>query len=160
MPQPISTPTRLGTTASATLIVVPNSASEAKVRVGHDGRVRALRERHVEHAADLLDARVLYVNGVACRRAVFSLDGKHERSFPSNLHAPRSASASAIACRYAHYAFAPTALNQAFPFRIKPYDFAQSVPKLPERIRPGVRPFANEDPLALEPNDQIPAPSV
>ena len=67
----------------------PNSAPEAKVRVGHDGRVRALRERHVEHAADLLDARVLYVNGVACRRAVFSLDGKHERSFPSNLHASR-----------------------------------------------------------------------
>lgn len=67
----------------------PDGAAYPEMRVGHDGGVCALRKRHAEHRADLLDARVLYVRRVARCRAVRSLNREHGN--PScSLAAPRS----------------------------------------------------------------------
>lgn len=55
----------------------PDGAAYPEMRVGHDGGVCAFRKRHAEHGADLLDAFVFYVRGIARCRAVRSLDREH-----------------------------------------------------------------------------------
>lgn len=63
-----------------------DGATNAVMRIRHDGGVRAFRERHAEHRADLLDAFFLYVRRVAPRRTMRSLNREHNLLFSN--HSP------------------------------------------------------------------------